>query len=127
MQQINFTGIVVPGKSEGSFFINLDWVRNQIHEKLKFIAYPGTLNLIIKESKKIRVLLKKSQYLKIVPEEGFCEGIVIPALISSQKCAIIIPKVKDYPKNMIELISPINLRDKLLIKDGDKVTVTFFT
>lgn len=126
LQKIKFSGIVVAGKGEGRAFITLDWVRNQIHDKLNFIAYPGTLNLLIKQSKKINSLLKKSQYVTIAPEKGFCEGILIPALINSQKCAILIPKVKGYPKNRIEIISSINLRDKLMVKNGDEVTVTFF-
>jgi riboflavin kinase len=126
MQKITFSGIVVSGKGEGSSFINLVWVRNQIHEKLSFEAYPGTLNLKIKQSKKIKSLFQKSQYIKIIPEKGFCEGIVIPAFINSQNCAIIIPKIKDYPENMIEIISPINLRDKLQVEDGDEITITFF-
>ena len=126
MQKIKFSGIVITGKGEGRAFINLDWVRNQIQDKLNFIAYPGTLNLLIKQGKKIKSLLKKSQYVTIAPENGFCEGIVIPALINSQKCAIIIPKVKEYLKNTIEIISSINLRDKLMLKNGDEVTVTFF-
>lgn len=125
MQQIIFSGVVVSGKGEGGDFINLDWVRKQVCKKLNFKAYPGTLNLIIKRGKKIKSLLNKSQYIQIVPEKGFCEGIVIPALINSQNCAIVIPKIKDYPENMIEIISPINLRDELIVKDGDEVTVTF--
>lgn len=126
MQLITFSGIVVSGKGEGSDFINLDWVRNQVREKLNFNAYPGTLNVLIKQSKKIKSLLKKSQYLQIIPEKGFCEGIIIPALINYQNCAILIPKIKDYPENLIEIISPINLRDKLIVKDGEEITVTFF-
>jgi CTP-dependent riboflavin kinase len=27
---------------------------------------------------------------------------------------------------MIEIISPINLRDKLQVEDGDEITITFF-
>jgi riboflavin kinase len=126
LQQITFKGKIITGIGEGKAFVNLEWVKNQIQKKLKFSAYPGTLNLIVKQSKNLKSLFEKSQNCRIFPQEGFCEGIIIPALINSQKCAIIIPKIKNYPENMVEIISPINLRKKFRLKDGDEVIVTFF-
>jgi CTP-dependent riboflavin kinase len=40
------------------------------------------------------------------------------------KCAILIPDVKDYPKNVLEVIAPENLRAQLKVKDGDEIAVT---
>ncbi|MBC7129766.1 DUF120 domain-containing protein, partial [Candidatus Bathyarchaeota archaeon] len=41
------------------------------------------------------------------------------------KCAIIIPEVDGYPGNVMEIIAPVNLREKLGLKDGDIVEVQF--
>ena len=120
-------GKIVSGKGEGKKFLILSWVKKQIQEKLEFTPYPGTLNLILtNESKKFRILLKKTQYIRIIPAEGFYDGIAVHALINSQKCAIILPEIENYPRNMIEIIAPLNLRYSLRVKDGDEVTVYFF-
>ncbi len=127
MQQIILRGKIAAGHGEGKKFLDLLWVKKQIQEKLHFTPYPGTLNLILtNESVPFRALLKKTQYARIEPAEGFYDGIAIPALINSQKCAIIVPKIKNYPKNMIEIIAPLNLRQILKIKDGDEVSVYFY-
>jgi riboflavin kinase len=39
------------------------------------------------------------------------------------KCAIIVPEVENYPENVIEVIAPVNLREKFKLKDGDMVEV----
>jgi len=127
LQQIVFKGKIVTGNGEGRTFVNLWWVKKQIKERLHFTAYPGTLNLLLNhESNKIKKFLKKSQFIRISPVEGFCEGIAYPAHINSIKCAIIIPEIENYPKNLIEIVAPINLRDSLNAKDGDELSVSFF-
>lgn len=120
-------GKITTGHGEGKKFLNLLWVKKQIQEKLQFTPYPGTLNLILtNESIQFRTLLKKTQYARIKPVEGFYDGIAVPALINSKKCAIIVPEVENYPTNMIEIIAPLNLRHSLKVKDGDEVSVYFF-
>lgn len=120
-------GKITSGQGEGKKFLNLLWVKKQIQEKLQFIPYIGTLNLILnKKSTTLKVMLKQTQYIRIKPAAGFYNGIAIPALINSQKCAIILPEIQNYPENMIEIIAPINLRQSLNVKDGDEVSVFFY-
>jgi riboflavin kinase len=120
-------GKITTGQGEGAKFLNLLWVKRQIQKSLQFRPYAGTLNLLLSdESIKDKNLLKKTQYIKIEPVKGFCEGILVPALVKSQKCAIIIPEIANYPNNMIEIIAPVNLRHKLKAKDGDEVSVYFY-
>ena len=120
-------GKITTGRGEGKKFLDLLWVKKQIQEKLQFIPYKGTLNVILnKKSVPHRSLLKKTKYVRIEPADGFYNGIAIPALINSQNCTIIVPEIKNYPKNMIEIIAPINLRQSLNIKDGDEVAVYFY-
>ena len=39
--------------------------------------------------------------------------------------AILIPEVKDYPKDKIEIVAPVRLKDHLGVRDGDALTLEF--
>ncbi len=45
-------GKVVSGVGRGSWFMGLDWVKQQIFEELGFEAYKGTLNLKLDDEAK---------------------------------------------------------------------------
>ena len=117
--------MVFSGKGEGAKFIKLPWVRKQITEKLGFTPHPGTLNIkLTRESLKLRTLLGKTGAIEISPAAGFHRGRCFQAyLINNLKCAVVIPETPDYPRDVIELIAPINLREKLRLRDGDCVEV----
>jgi len=117
--------MVFSGKGEGAKFIKLPWVKKQITEKLGFTPHPGTLNIkLTRESLKLRTLLGKTGAIEISPAAGFHRGRCFKAyLINNLKCAVVIPETPDYPRDIIELIAPINLREKLQLRDGDYVEV----
>jgi riboflavin kinase len=117
--------MVFSGKGEGAKFIKLPWVRKQITEKLGFTPHPGTLNIkLTRESLKLRTLLGKTGAIEISPAAGFHRGRCFKAyLINNLKCAVVIPETPNYPRDIIELIAPINLREKLQLRDGDCVEV----
>jgi riboflavin kinase len=118
-------GTVFSGKGEGARFIELPWVKKQIVEKLGFTPYRGTLNIeLTKEEFGNRALLEKVQAIEISPVKGFGRGRCFKAnLMDKLECAIVIPKIPNYPENMIEVIAPTNLREKLQLRDGDSVEV----
>jgi len=123
--KIIFKGAVFSGTGEGRKFIDLPWVKRQIEEKLGFTPYSGTLNIrLSKESAKQKKLLENAKRLKVYPEKGYCTGILIKANIDSLECAIIIPQVTNYPSDILEVIAPWYLRERLKITDGSEVTVT---
>jgi len=117
-------GKVSSGKSEGEKFIELPWVKKQIAKKIGFIPYPGTLNIKLdKNSVKLK-LLKEAKSIEISPVAGFCRGKCFKAyLMDNVECAIVIPEIADYPEDVFEIIAPINLRDKLSLKNGDTVEI----
>jgi riboflavin kinase len=117
--------MVFSGKGEGAKFIKLPWVRKQITEKIGFTPHPGTLNIkLTRESLKLRTLLGKTGAIEISPAAGFHRGRCFKAyLINNLKCAVVIPETPNYPRDIIELIAPINLREKLQLRDGDCVEV----
>ncbi len=125
MKTLRIKGTVFSGKSEGAKFIELPWVKRQIVEKLGFTPYRGTLNIeLTKEEFEKRALLEKAQAIEISPVKGFSRGKCFKANVMDKlECAIVIPEIPNYPRDIIEVIAPTNLREKLQLRDGDSVEV----
>ena len=124
LKSFSLRGIVFSGHGEGEKFVALSWVRVQVEEKVGFKPYPGTLNLKLSQrSLHVRKKLEQAVSSRICPPKGYCSGIVSAASIGNLKAAIIIPEMKDYPEDVLEIIAPVNLRDFLVVKDGDEVVV----
>jgi riboflavin kinase len=125
LRKITFKGTVFSGTGEGRKFIDLPWVKRQIEEKLGFTPYSGTLNLhLTKESVKQKKLLENTKQLDVLPQKGYCIGTLIKSHIDSLECAIIIPQVPNYPSDVLEIIAPWYLRDRLNLADNSEVIVT---
>lgn len=117
-------GTVFSGAGEGRKFIDLPWVKRQIEEKLGFTPYSGTLNIhLSKENAKRKKLFENAKRLEIFPQKGYCTGLLIKACIDSVECAIIIPQISNYPSDVLEIIAPWYLRERLKIVNGSEVTV----
>jgi riboflavin kinase len=118
-------GKVFSGNGEGAKFVSLPWVRKQITEKLGFEPFPGTLNIRLAEGySNIKKHLKKAKPIEISPRKNFCRGLCFKAiLMDNLKCAVVIPEIVGYPRDVIEILAPINLREKFQLKDGDSVRV----
>jgi len=106
----------------------LPWVKKQIVEKLGFEPYTGTLNIkLTKESITARNQLLKRKAIEIVPVKGFCCGLCFKAWIMDKvECAIIIPQVPSYPEDVLEVVAPLFLRERLRLRDGDEVRLTVY-
>ena len=70
-------------------------------------------------------MLEKASSTKISPAEGYYNGLLFKAFIGIVECAIVLPEVPGYPKDLLEVISSLNLRKALQLEDGFEVTVTF--
>jgi len=123
--KIELVGRVFAGRGEGTEFLKLPWVGAQTEQKLGFKPYPGTLNLkLSQDSAKLRKLIAGNKRLKIYPSSGYCEGLLFKACIADLECGVVIPQVENYPNDVIEVISWLNLREKLQLRDGSQVTIT---
>ena len=124
MPQIVFEGTVFSGNGNGKKFVDLPWVKRQIEEKLGFSPYSGTLNLRLnKEGKEKRTLLENAKGFLIEPQASYCPGILFKACINSFECAVVDPKVPNYPKDVLEIIAPVYLRGSLKLVDGSVLVV----
>jgi riboflavin kinase len=127
LDHLIFEGKVFSGEGSGKKYLSLPWVKKQIEEKLGFTPYLGTLNLkLTKEDVIKRKFLKKTQLDSICPTEGYCVGLLYKAQINNKDCAVVIPQVKNYPENVLEIIAALNLREELKVKDGDVVSLSVF-
>jgi riboflavin kinase len=125
LKRIKLNGTVFSGGGDGKKFMELPWVKRQITEKLGFTPYPGTLNVKLTEkSAKQRKLLEKVASTKIIPAEGYCNGLLFKAFIGIVECAIVLPEVTGYPKDLLEVIASVDLRKALQLEDGCDVTMS---
>ncbi|MGD8983003.1 MAG: CTP-dependent riboflavin kinase [Desulfobacteraceae bacterium] len=120
-------GKVVSGVRKAAYFTQLDWVQEQCMEKLGFRPYPGTLNVeISEESLSIIEALQKEQGIELnPPDTEFCAARAMLLSVGSVSGAIIIPAedVRVHGKSIVEVISPLRLKDALQVKDGDSLTL----
>ena len=116
-------GRIFSGTKKGKYFVSLDSIKKQIIEKMKFIPFPGTLNIELLDNKPIKNLKIENGTIIKSPIDN-CFGIFFKAKIMDQiEGAIAIIKISNYPSNVIEIIAPVNLRKKLDLKDGDIIEV----
>jgi len=124
-RKLRVKGKVCSGSGEGTKFVKLPWVKRQINEKLGFVPYPGTLNIKLSEGNiSLKKLLRKAKPIEISPATGFCRGRCFQAyFMDNLECAIVIPEIRNYPEDTIEVIAPINLREKFRLQDDDVVKI----
>jgi riboflavin kinase len=122
------TGSIITGMGEGQYYISNEGYKKQIEEKLGFTPFPGTLNVKLdRESVLTRRSLDAKKGIEI---EGFTSdnrtfggGVCFPVKIGGIKGAIIQPDRTHYPPEIIEIIAPVNLREKLKLKDGSTIKI----
>ena len=124
------SGTLFSGLGEGAYYISLSGYKKQFISKLGFEPYPGTLNL------KISDVIHKLFFDKLSKNDGILiEGFTdkkrtygnvkcFPCTINSNiQGSIIVIERTHHDRSVIELISPIFLRKKLKLNDGDEVSV----
>lgn len=121
-------GEVIDGLGEGRYYVSIPEYQHQFVEKLGFEPFPGTLN--IKLGPPGIQIRKKLDALDWITIDGFCadertfgSARCLPCTIEEHSCAIVVPGRSHYPKDIIEIISSVQLRDTLNIGARDRVTV----
>ncbi len=117
-------GVLVSGKEEGAFFTGLDWVKEQCLEKLGFEPYAGTLNLKVTEGdfSQVKALAIEKGVRLVPPTAEFCEAMCLRIRMGDDiEGAVILPIVGSYYEDIVEIIAPIKVKDRLKLKEGDEV------
>lgn len=126
-------GKVFSGLGEGTYYVSQEGYRRQFIEKLGFDPYPGTLNLKIIDREGIKLRADLDVYPGIEIEsfrnKSRTYGSVkcFHSIINGvERGAVVLASRSHYGKDVLEVIAPVCLRDKLGLKDGDKVRVEIF-
>ena len=120
------TGTISRGMGEGAYYVNE--YAEEIKNKLGYKPFPGTLNVKISEPLIMDRLLTGT--IKGFKKKNRTFGSIryAPVRVSAKgqtvDCHIIVP-ARTHHKDVLEIICPLNLRDKLGIADGDSVNVAF--
>lgn len=129
MQGQVLRGRLASGIGLGRYFTSLEWARSQFVSKLGIDPYPGTLNLRLDDTQALAswTALKELEGIWIDnPEQGpqNCDARCFPVLVEGRfPGAIVLPDVKDYAPDLIEIIAAKGLRAALGVHDGDLVKV----
>ncbi|NHW45126.1 MAG: DUF120 domain-containing protein [Candidatus Verstraetearchaeota archaeon] len=132
LRSIVMTGEVFTGLGEGAYYVSLNGYRMQIIEKLGFDPYPGTLNLKLTNSSDIyfRDVLSHRAGILI---KGFSDGKrtygsvkAFKAKVRGIDAAVLLIERTHYGRDTLEVIAPVNLRQALNLKDGDRVSVEVY-
>jgi riboflavin kinase len=127
---IILNGIVTTGLGEGAYYISKKGYKDQFLKKLGFNPYPGTLNVRLSTQLDIRKKEELNIYTPVIIE-GFKEkdrsfGPVLcyPAIINNNvEGAITIIERTHHRESFLEIVAPVNIRKKLVLKDGDEVQI----
>jgi riboflavin kinase len=120
------TGIITKGIGEGRYYVSLPGYQKQFEKKLGVKAYPGTLNFRVKRAEALEFISS----LEPVAIEGFetkdrtfgkLTGYNIK--INNIQGAIIIPERSRHEGDIIEVISLVNLKQKLKLKDNSRLKI----
>ncbi len=131
---VEITGELFTGLREGAYYVSLKGYSKQFMWKLGYEPYRGTLNLRLTTPMDIRIRKELMEYPGI-----FIEGFedekrsygwvrLLPAQIGdSTSCAVFSSFERThYDETVLEVLAPVNLRQKLGLKDGDRITVRVF-
>jgi riboflavin kinase len=112
----SFKGRVFTGLGEGAYYVRLDGYRKQFRKLLGYNPYPGTLN--------IQLLIQIQGFVS--GDRTFGPVTCYPTTVNSEgKAAVLVIERTHHHPNVVEIIAPINLREKLNIIDDDIITVKF--
>jgi CTP-dependent riboflavin kinase len=115
----------------------LDWVQQALRESLGFAPFPATLNVRPTTAEDLRAWQVVRREVKGIPlpplNGGFCAARLFSVEIhrlpsgtsASVKGAVLLPEVRGYPEDKIEIVAAVRLKNEFDIQDGDQLTLEF--
>lgn len=127
---LSFRGAVFTGMNEGGYYVSLKGYSANFSRLLGFVPFPGTLNLRLTNE----AMIDQRRRLDLM------KGIEIPGFSDRKrsygpvKCfrakvqrkhpgAVLAIERTHYDSSVLEVISPVNLRRSLGLRDGDECSV----
>lgn len=121
-------GMVVSGVGQGARFMALEWVRRAVRDAVGFDPYPGTLNVRLADSETVgrwRGIRDRAPLILSPPAADVCGGRLVPIVVASDvPAAVVVPDITRYGEDVLEVVAAVHLRNRLGLRDGDRVTLT---
>ena len=132
-REIEMKGTLETGLGEGGYYISKKGYMSQFKQKLGWEPYEGTFNLRLDEDEVPKIEAMRAAEGMLIngfEQEGrtFGKAWVFDCALRNgtsnvDDCAIISPKRTHY-KRVVEIISPVFLRDKLDAEDGETFIIS---
>ena len=132
-REIEMKGTLETGLGEGGYYISKKGYMSQFKQKLGWEPYEGTFNLRLDEDEVPKIEAMRAAEGMLISgfeQEGrtFGKAWVFDCALRNgtsnvDDCAIISPKRTHY-KRVVEIISPVFLRDKLDAEDGETFIIS---
>lgn len=122
-------GRVQSGHCVGNRLTQLPWFVQAVREVARFEPFPGTLNLLLSEPGETEALLLTEATTLVPPSPDYCCAELRRVAVRRAEAdeaspgMIVRPRVRGYSLTQLELVSPVNLRERLHLVDGDVVIV----
>ena len=121
-----FSGVVFSGRGEGSFYVSI--YSKNFRRVLGFNPYPGTLNVRIIDERLVGYYSNCIRMVKPIrveppniPGSRLGGVLIYRAIFMGLESWIVRPDITFYKDDVVEFISPISLRRRFGLSDGDKV------
>jgi CTP-dependent riboflavin kinase len=130
------TGLIFSDLGLASSFMSVEWVKIALERSLGFFPFPATLNVrpsAAEDAETWRRVQAESAGMPLVPPGGgFCGARLYPIEVFCEAGgsnriggAVLVPEVKGYPSDKIEIVAPVRLKDHFGVRDGDPLTLEF--
>jgi CTP-dependent riboflavin kinase len=131
------TGVIFSDLGQASSFMALDYVQQALNKCLGYFPFPATLNVRPKAAQDAEVWQRIQTDVEGVPlpsaAGGFCRARLYRVAIGRpgsgaadrMDAAVLLPEVVDYPKDKIEIVAPVRLKEAFTVQDGDQLTLEF--
>jgi CTP-dependent riboflavin kinase len=129
-------GVIFSDLGQASSFMALEWVQEALRKALGFAPFPATLNLhplAPQDAQLWQAIRRQETGIVLSPgDRGFCSARLYPVIIQGRpadddriKGAVLVPEVANYPKDKIEIVAPVQLKEACGVKDGDCLVLEF--
>lgn len=130
-REVTLQGEVFSGLGEGAYYVGQPVYMRQFQEKLGFKPYLGTLNVKVKKKHlRDRSFLESFEHVEIVGfrngSRSFGSGKCYRVMVNEEVEAYVVVALRShYGADVLEILAPVNLRERLNLRDGDAVRVRF--
>ncbi len=131
--ELGFRGALFTGLGEGGYYISLKGYSKSFARALGFEPFPGTLNLRLDNEAMVEQR-RRLDALQGIEIPGFTDGkrtygpvkVFRARIAGRHPGAVLAIERTHYDSSVLEIISPVNLRKALRLKDGDECSLTVF-